>query len=425
MPGPSPSTDWWAQRAPSASAAVLTTGTLSVGLDLAGYGVLSRIALGLACAAWLMLAVDFTLRLLLAGTKLRSYAGVPGLVDTVATAALTTVAATAVLGTGFSAVGSQALAAALLVLALLIWPVALARPAEDGERRRRPGTVFARCMATQGLAVLGATLAATESAAWLAHAALVLFWLGLVLYILALARFDVRQVAEGRGDHWFVAGALALSALAGARLISSDSAHLYLWNVDDRGTLRHVTVALLVLTPGPRRRRRHWPSPPPSTSPGSTAWGKYCCGSRWPRGSESPPGRSPRPGPTSCPAGSGPEHGDEDVRRGQRPDQAEQTLVHLLVVPFHVDEAEDHDQQGQFDADLDVVHGLVVGLVEADQDHTGDQHRQRAVQHRGGVAGGALAHRLHLGEETAQEGCDADDVEADEQVDEYVHEAGA
>jgi hypothetical protein len=248
MPGPSPSTDWWAQRAPSASAAVLTTGTLSVGLDLAGYGVLSRIALGLACAAWLMLAVDFTLRLLLAGTKLRSYAGVPGLVDTVATAALTTVAATAVLGTGFSAVGSQALAAALLVLALLIWPVALARPAEDGERRRRPGTVFARCMATQGLAVLGATLAATESAAWLAHAALVLFWLGLVLYILALARFDVRQVAEGRGDHWFVAGALALSALAGARLISSDSAHLYLWNVDDRGTLRHVTVALLVLT---------------------------------------------------------------------------------------------------------------------------------------------------------------------------------
>ncbi|MFH8659811.1 SLAC1 family transporter [Streptomyces afghaniensis] len=247
MPGPSPSTDWWAQRAPSASAAVLTTGTLSVGLDLAGYGVLSRIALGVACAAWLMLAADFTLRLLPAGTRWRSYAGVPGLVDTVAAAALTTVAATAVLGTGFSAAGSQALAAALLVLAVLLWPVPLALPAQDGERRR-PGTVFTRCMATQGLAVLGATLAAAESAAWLAHAALVLFWLGLVLYVLALARFDVRQVAEGRGDHWLVAGALALSALAGARLISSDSAQLYLWNVDDRGTLSHVTVALLVLT---------------------------------------------------------------------------------------------------------------------------------------------------------------------------------
>ncbi|MDQ1016912.1 SLAC1 family transporter [Streptomyces afghaniensis] len=247
MPGPSPSTAWWAQRAPSASAAVLATGTLSVGLDLAGYGGLSRIALGLACAAWLMLAADFTLRLLSTGTKWRAYAGVPGLADTVATAALTTVAATAVLGTGFSAAGSQSLAAALLVPAVLLWPVPLALPAQDGERRR-PGTVFARCMATQGLAVLGATLAAAESAAWLAHAALVLFWLGLVLYVLALAGFDVRQVAEGRGDHWLAGGALALSALAGARLISSDSARLYLWNVDDRGILRHVTVVLLVLT---------------------------------------------------------------------------------------------------------------------------------------------------------------------------------
>ncbi|MYS89381.1 MULTISPECIES: membrane protein [Streptomyces] len=247
MPGPSPSTDWWAQRAPSAGAAVLATGTLSVGIDLAGYAVLSRVALGLACAAWLVLAADFTLRLLPAGTRGRAYARVPGLVDTMATAALITVAATAVLGAGFSAAGSQATAAALLVLAVLLWPVPLAIPAQDGERRR-PGTVFARCTATQGLAVLGATLAAAESAAWLAHAALVLFWLGLVLYVLALARFDVRQVAEGRGDHWLAGGALAISALAGARLISADSAHLYLWNVDDRGILRHVTVVLLVLT---------------------------------------------------------------------------------------------------------------------------------------------------------------------------------
>ncbi|MGW0373647.1 hypothetical protein ACWDZW_33160 [Streptomyces coeruleorubidus] len=246
MPGPSPSTVWWAQRAPSASAAVLATGTLAVGLDLAGYGVLSRIALGLACAAWLMLAADFTLRLLLAGTRWRAYAAVPGLLDTVVTAALTTVAATAVLGTGFSAAGSQSLAAALLVPAVLLWPVPLALPAQDGERRR-PGTVFARCMATQGLAVLCATLAAAESAAWLAHAALVLFWLGLVLYVLALARFDVRQVTEGPGDHWLAGGALAISALAGARLISSDSTRLYLWNDDDRGVLRHVTVVLLVL----------------------------------------------------------------------------------------------------------------------------------------------------------------------------------
>ncbi|QWB23562.1 MULTISPECIES: hypothetical protein [Streptomyces] len=246
MPATSPSVAWWARRAPAASAAVLATGTLSVGLDLAGYEVLSLIALALACAAWLLFAADFTLRLLRAGTRWRAYIRRPGVLESVTTTALTTVAATAVLGTAFSAAGSQALAVTLLVLAVLLWPVPLVL-VPQGEQRRRPGTVFARCMATQGLAVLGATLAAAESEAWLAHAALVLFWLGLVLYVFALVRFDVRQVAEGTGDHWLAGGALALSALAGALLISADSVRLYLWNVDDRDVLRNMTVALLVL----------------------------------------------------------------------------------------------------------------------------------------------------------------------------------
>ncbi|WP_030894702.1 MULTISPECIES: membrane protein [unclassified Streptomyces] len=246
MPAPSSFATWWEQRAPAASAAALATCTLTVGLDLAGYEVLSRVFLGLGCAAWLMLAADFTLRLLRAGARWRVQVRMPSVLDSMAAAALTTVAATAVLGTGFSAAGSPSLAATLLVPAVLLWPVPLALPAQDGERRR-PGTVFARCVATQGLAVLGAALAAAESAAWLAHGALVLFWLGLVLYVLALARFDVRQVAEGLGDHWLAGGALALSALAGAQLLTADSARLYLWNDDARGVLRTATVTLLVL----------------------------------------------------------------------------------------------------------------------------------------------------------------------------------
>ena len=68
---------------------------------------------------------------------------------------------------------------------------------------------------------------------------------------------------------------------------------------------------------------------------------------------------------------------------------------------------------------------MVVGLVEADQDRAGDQHRQRTVQHRRDEAGLAAAHRLHLREEAAEECGDADDVQADEEMDEYVHEAGA
>ncbi|MFD5158489.1 hypothetical protein ACFWMJ_10510 [Streptomyces hawaiiensis] len=222
MSGPSPFATWWATYA-------LATGVVSVGLDSAGYEILSRVALVPACAAWLVAG---------AGLAQRAQGGWRA----EAPAALTTVAATAVLGTGFSAAGLQPLAEALLALALLLWAVLL-----TVEVRGRRGTVFLRCVATQGLAVLGATLAAADTVAWLAHAALVLFWLGLALYGFALFRFEPRQVEEGHGDHWLAAGALAVSSLAGAKLLSADSARLYLWNEENTGALRTTAVTLLVL----------------------------------------------------------------------------------------------------------------------------------------------------------------------------------
>jgi hypothetical protein len=161
-------------------------------------------------------------------------------------AALTAIAATTVLGTRFTALGWETLAKALLALAALLWPGLLIAVVRHWHPRM-PGAVFLGCVATEGLAVLGATLAATESSAWLAHASLVLFWLGLVLYVIALTRFDPRQVVHGAGDHWVAGGALAISALAGSKLIAADTARLYLWNDDDTSALRTVTVALLIL----------------------------------------------------------------------------------------------------------------------------------------------------------------------------------
>lgn len=216
----------------------MATGIVSVGLHLAGYETLSRIALAPAAVAWAALAADFAVRLLRDRAGWVAQAETPG--------ALTAVAATAVLGTRVSALGRQQLAEALLALAALLWPVLIALVVTHWTRRM-PGTVFLACVATQGLAVLGATLAAAGSTAWLAHAALVLFWLGLVLYGLALTRFDLRQVTAGAGDHWVAGGALAISALAGSTLVAADNGPLYLWNDDDSGVLRAVTVALLVL----------------------------------------------------------------------------------------------------------------------------------------------------------------------------------
>lgn len=216
----------------------MATGIVSVGLHLTGYEVLSKVALVLTCVAWVALAAEFGVRLVWERERWRAEAGTPG--------ALTAVAATAVLGTRFSALGRQTLAEALLALAAVLWPGLLVEVVRHW-RRRMPGSVFLCCVATQGLAVLGATLAGAEAVAWLAHAALVLFWLGLVLYGFALARFDLRQVTEGHGDHWVAGGVLAISALAGSKLVAADSARLYLWNDDDRDVLRAVTVALLVL----------------------------------------------------------------------------------------------------------------------------------------------------------------------------------
>ncbi|MFC8103350.1 tellurite resistance/C4-dicarboxylate transporter family protein [Streptomyces sp. NPDC057363] len=235
---PYPLRAWWAQRPPAAGAAVMATGIVSVALHLTGHEILSRIALVLACAAWLTLAANFVYLLLVERAQWLTRAGTPG--------ALTAVAATTVLGTRFSLLDRPVLAAALLALAALLWPVLLLLVVRHWGRRM-PGAVFLGCVATEGLAVLGATLAAATTTPWLAHASLVPFWLGIVLYLVALFRFDLRQVARGSGDHWVAGGALAISALAGAKLLAAAGTGMYLWNDDDYAVLHDVTVFLLAL----------------------------------------------------------------------------------------------------------------------------------------------------------------------------------
>ncbi|AZM76004.1 hypothetical protein D1J63_14260 [Streptomyces sp. KPB2] len=235
---PSALRTWLARRPPAAGAAVMATGIVSVALHLTGREVLSRIALALACVAWLILAANFVYLLFADRPQWVERAGTPG--------ALTAVAATTVVGTRFSLLGWSLPAAVLLVLAAVLWPWLLLLVVRHWGRRM-PGAVFLGCVATEGLAVLAATLAAATSTPWLAHAALVPFWLGIVLYLIALFRFDLRQVARGSGDHWVAGGALAISALAGAKLLAAAGTGMYLWNADDQAVLHDLTVFLLAL----------------------------------------------------------------------------------------------------------------------------------------------------------------------------------
>ncbi len=212
----------------------MAVGILSVGLHLTGYEVLSLVALALSGALWLVLAADFTVRLLADRGRFRAEADTP--------AALTAVAATTVLGTRLSALGWQTAAAALLALAAALWPGLLTAVVRHW-RRRMGGVAFLVCVATEGLAVLAAVLAAAGHHDWLAWAALAAFCFGLLLYGAALVRFDLHEVIGGAGDHWVAGGALSISALAGSKLTASP-----VWTGAAHTALRTATLAALALS---------------------------------------------------------------------------------------------------------------------------------------------------------------------------------
>ncbi|MET9359439.1 tellurite resistance/C4-dicarboxylate transporter family protein [Streptomyces sp. NPDC006632] len=249
---------WWAELPPAAGGAVMATAIISIGLHLTGHEILSRAWLVIAALLWVLLAWDFARRLL--GNRARW----SGEADT--PPALTAVAATTVLGTRLSALGLTETALALLALAAAIWPGLLFAVVRHWHRRM-PGAAFLVCVATQGLAVLAATLSLTGTGAWLARAALAALVLGLFLYGEALVRFDVREVYVGAGDQWIGGGALAISALASAKLTASP-----LWTGAAHTALRTTTLVLLaanltacaallvaeVCRPRPRYDIRRW-----------------------------------------------------------------------------------------------------------------------------------------------------------------------
>lgn len=212
----------------------MAAGILSVGLQLIGHDRLSLAALCLSGLLWLVLAAGFVTRLLADRGRFQAEADTP--------AALTAVAATTVLGARLSMLGWQTTAAALLVLAAVLFPGLMLGVVRHWQRRM-PGAAFLVCVATQGLAVLAAVLAAEDHRDWLAWAALAAFCLGLLLYVLALVRFDFREVVTGAGDHWVAGGALAITALTGSKLTASS-----VWTGPAHSALRTVTLVALGLS---------------------------------------------------------------------------------------------------------------------------------------------------------------------------------
>ena len=199
---------------PASGAVVMGSGIVSIDLYSGHQLVLSAILLWFAAGVWLLLAVMLGMRLAHQRDRFAREASSPG--------AFTGVAGTAVLGTRL-AMDYHAAAAALLAVSVVCWAL-LVVPVLRHWKTPTAGVSFVLVAATESLAVLGATLAASYHAGWLASTAVAALVVGLAFYIFTAARFDLRDLVTGHGDHWVAGGALAICALAAGKVTEAAGA---------------------------------------------------------------------------------------------------------------------------------------------------------------------------------------------------------
>jgi hypothetical protein len=185
------------------------TGIASGALSLDGQEALSSALLSLAAAMWIALALGVAILAFRDPGRIRRDAESP--------TALTGVAATAVLGTRLTLLGWGWAGIALLGLSVALWLVLVVAVLSHW-RTPTVGVSLLLTVAAESLAVLAAVVGESQNASWLVAASLAPFLLGLAFYGFVIARFDLRQLLTGRGDQWITGGALAISALAAARI---------------------------------------------------------------------------------------------------------------------------------------------------------------------------------------------------------------
>jgi tellurite resistance protein TehA-like permease len=190
---------------PASWTIVMSTGVVSIDLNWVHQRVLSGILLWFAVAVWLLLMV------VLAGPSVYQRGRFAH--DAASPVSLTAVAATAVVAARFAMQGYHAAAAVLLVVATVIW-AALQVPVLRNWKTPTIGVSFVLSVASDSVALVSASLAVPYRAGWLLDVAFFFLLLALAFYLFTLARFDLRQLLVGLGDHWIAGGALAIAALS-------------------------------------------------------------------------------------------------------------------------------------------------------------------------------------------------------------------
>jgi tellurite resistance protein TehA-like permease len=217
---------------PGYFALTMASGIISVGLELEGFHALSAVLLAVCAVSYAVILVLSLVRLARFPADMRRDFMDPAR----AFGFFTFIAGTNVLGVRLGTAGWTGTTAALLAVGVLAWVVlgyVVPWTAVLG-RNERPvvkdanGTWFIWCVASQSVAVAAASvepLAGLEWRAALALVAVVAWSVGLILYAavgifvsLRLMTFPIRP--EDLRPQYFVAmGAMAISVLAGARIV--------------------------------------------------------------------------------------------------------------------------------------------------------------------------------------------------------------
>lgn len=217
---------------PGYFALTMASGIISVGLELEGFHPISMALLVVCALSYVLIFALSLLRLARFADDMRGDFLDPGR----AFGFFTFIAGTNVLGTRLGMAGWQGTTAVLLSVAVLAWVVlgyvvpwtAVLGRSDRPVVKDANGSWFIWCVASQSVAVAAASiepLAAPEWRAALALSAVVAWSVGLILYAavgifvsLRLMTYPIRP--EDLRPQYFVAmGAMAISVLAGARIV--------------------------------------------------------------------------------------------------------------------------------------------------------------------------------------------------------------
>ncbi|HEX6918293.1 MAG TPA: tellurite resistance/C4-dicarboxylate transporter family protein [Phycicoccus sp.] len=216
---------------PGYFALVMASGIISVGLSLEGFATLSRVLLGVTVLAYAVLVVLFAWRIARYRHTVREDFADPAR----AFGFFTFVAGTNVLGARLAMADAPGATAVLLTVSALTWFVlgyvvpwtAVLGRSERPVIRAANGTWFIWVVASQSVAVAAATIEPVFGGArrWLAVLAILCWSVGVFLYAAAgifvalrLMVYPVRPV-DLTPPYWVAMGALAITVLAGARIV--------------------------------------------------------------------------------------------------------------------------------------------------------------------------------------------------------------